>query len=140
MHREALLAIEAIVKADREPYETIRVNPLTPVIGAEIEGVDLAGDLSNRQFAEVRRAFLEHHILVFPCRLCWWPGPFAPRPPRRLPAAGRPPRPHPLRLRRPFRVLFRWKSRRLPVPRRAGPPRPPADPPIPARPPCGLRR
>ncbi|MBL8554556.1 MAG: TauD/TfdA family dioxygenase [Phenylobacterium sp.] len=65
MHREALLAIEAIVKAEREPYETIRVNPLTPVIGAEIEGVDLAGDLSNRQFAEVRRAFLEHHILVF---------------------------------------------------------------------------
>lgn len=65
MHREALQAIEAIVTADREPYETIQVLPLTPVIGAEVEGVDLAGDLSNRQFAEVRRAFLEHHVLVF---------------------------------------------------------------------------
>ncbi len=35
------------------------------MIGAEIEGVDLAGELSNHQFAEIHRAFLEHHVIVF---------------------------------------------------------------------------
>ncbi len=30
------------------PYETIGVEKLTPIIGAEIEGVDLAKPLSNR--------------------------------------------------------------------------------------------
>ena len=33
---------------DGEPYETIGVEKLTPIIGAEISGVDLAGALSNR--------------------------------------------------------------------------------------------
>ncbi|HXQ46042.1 MAG TPA: TauD/TfdA family dioxygenase [Caulobacteraceae bacterium] len=65
MHREALDAVEALVNARREPYETIHVRPLTPVIGAEIEGVDLAAELSNQQFSEVHRALLEHHVIVF---------------------------------------------------------------------------
>lgn len=65
MHREGLKAVEAIVTARRAPYDAIHVRPLTPVIGAEIEGVDLAGELSNHQFSEVRRALLEHHVLVF---------------------------------------------------------------------------
>lgn len=65
MHREALQAIEAIVKTHREPYETIHVRSLTPVIGAEIEGVDLASELSNQQFAEIRRALIDHHVIVF---------------------------------------------------------------------------
>jgi taurine dioxygenase len=65
MHREALQAVERIVTAKRDPYETIHVRPLTPVIGAEVEGVDLSGELSNHQFAEVRRALLEHHVIVF---------------------------------------------------------------------------
>jgi len=65
MHAQGKRAVEALVMTDRQPYETIAVRPLTPVIGAEIEGVDLAGELSNHQFAEIRRAFLEHHVLVF---------------------------------------------------------------------------
>ena len=65
MHREGLKAVEALVMAGRQPYETIHVRPLTPVIGAEIEGVDLSAELSNSQFAEVRRALLEHHVIVF---------------------------------------------------------------------------
>src|SRR5580700_8352094 len=65
MHAEGRKAIEALVMAEREPYETIAVRPLTPVIGAEIEGVDLSGELSNLQFAEIRRALLEHHVIVF---------------------------------------------------------------------------
>jgi len=65
MHREGRAAVEALVIAERQPYETIAVRPLTPVIGAEIEGVDLAAELSNRQFDEIHRAFLEHHVIVF---------------------------------------------------------------------------
>jgi taurine dioxygenase len=64
MHREGLRAIEALVSRERDPYDTIDVRALTPVIGAEIEGVDLSQELSNRQFAELRRAFLENHVLV----------------------------------------------------------------------------
>lgn len=65
MHQEGRVAVEALISTPHEPYETIAVRPLTPVIGAEIEGVDLASDLTNHQFAEVRRALLEHHVLVF---------------------------------------------------------------------------
>lgn len=65
MHRQGLEAIEALVRKERAPYETIAVHPLTPVIGAEVEGVDLARDLTNRQFDEIHRAFLEHKVLVF---------------------------------------------------------------------------
>ena len=46
-------------------YEAIRVKPLTPVIGAEIEGVDLASPLSDAAFAEIARAFAEHLVLFF---------------------------------------------------------------------------
>ena len=65
MHSQGRKAVEALVTAEHPPYETIAVRPLTPVIGAEIEGVDLSGELSNLQFAEVRRALLEHHVIVF---------------------------------------------------------------------------
>jgi taurine dioxygenase len=43
----------------------IGVAPLTPVIGAEISGVDLSKELTAEQLADVRRAFLAHHVLVF---------------------------------------------------------------------------
>jgi taurine dioxygenase len=46
-------------------YETIGVGKLTPNIGAEIRGVDLAQGLSNRQFAEIHRALLEHLVIFF---------------------------------------------------------------------------
>ena len=43
---------------------TIRVTPLTPQIGAEVTGVNLA-DLSEHDFASVHRAFLDHLVLFF---------------------------------------------------------------------------
>lgn len=46
------------------PYETITVTPLTPVIGAELGGVDLAR-LTNAQFDEVHRALIEHGVVFF---------------------------------------------------------------------------
>ena len=65
MHHQGLAAIEALVCAKRAAYDTIAVRPLTPVIGAEIEGVDLSGELNQQQFAEIHRALLEHHVIVF---------------------------------------------------------------------------
>jgi taurine dioxygenase len=65
MHWQGREAVEAEVAAQREPYETIGVRPLTPVIGAEIDGVDLSRPLDEAQFGEIRRALLAHHVLVF---------------------------------------------------------------------------
>ncbi len=45
-------------------YERLSVAPLTPCIGAEIGGLDLA-DPNPAAIDEVRRAFREHFVLVF---------------------------------------------------------------------------
>ncbi len=45
-------------------YATFRVDPLTPALGAEIHGVDLA-NLGPGQFDELYDAFVRHHVLVF---------------------------------------------------------------------------
>ncbi len=44
---------------------TLTIDPLTPVIGAEIGGVDLSREFSPEQFAEIRAAFNAYHVLVF---------------------------------------------------------------------------
>ncbi|MGE3905700.1 MAG: taurine dioxygenase [Reyranellaceae bacterium] len=41
------------------------VRPLTPAIGAVIEGVDLAAPLAAETIARLRAALLEHHVLIF---------------------------------------------------------------------------
>jgi taurine dioxygenase len=65
MDQLALKAIERIAGEHRAAYHSIAVDRLTPIIGAEVSGVDLAQPLSDEQFAEIRRAFLENHVLVF---------------------------------------------------------------------------
>ena len=47
------------------PYETITVSRLTPIIGAEIGGVDLARPPDGRQLAEIRRALHENLVIFF---------------------------------------------------------------------------
>ena len=47
------------------PYETITVDKLTPVIGAEIGGIDLRNPLSNRQQDEIHRALAENLVIFF---------------------------------------------------------------------------
>src|SRR5712692_495109 len=44
---------------------SITVNPLTGVVGAEIEGVSLADDLDDDTVDEIRQAFLDHHVVFF---------------------------------------------------------------------------
>jgi taurine dioxygenase len=47
-----------------EPYTTITVEPLTPVIGAEIRGVDLAAP-TPLQLEEIERALVTHCVVFF---------------------------------------------------------------------------
>ena len=46
-------------------YRRISVEPLTPVIGAEISDVDLREPLADETCAEIRRALLEHGVVFF---------------------------------------------------------------------------
>jgi taurine dioxygenase len=46
-------------------YETISVTPVTPRIGANVDGVVLAKPLSNRQVEELHQALAEHQVLFF---------------------------------------------------------------------------
>ncbi len=46
-------------------YESFEVRPLTPHLGAEIEGLDLAAPLDERQLFELQGAFAEWSVLVF---------------------------------------------------------------------------
>ena len=55
-------------------YRTIDVKPCSPVIGAEIRGVDLTRPVSDEQFAEVHDAFLRHLVIFFRDQ----PGPMTP--------------------------------------------------------------
>src|SRR6202012_5715607 len=55
---------------EAEPYETITVEKLTPIIGAEISGVDIGrlvsdDSRSNRQMDEIHRALAEHSVIFF---------------------------------------------------------------------------
>ncbi|SDQ31420.1 TauD/TfdA family dioxygenase [Pseudovibrio sp. Tun.PSC04-5.I4] len=65
MHQDALEAIKKIAAEPREPYRYLKVDRITPVIGAEISGVDLSQEIGSKQFEEICRAFLENHVLVF---------------------------------------------------------------------------
>jgi taurine dioxygenase len=46
-------------------YETIEVRKLTPTIGAEIHGIDLAKPLGNQQFQEVHDALIDNLVIFF---------------------------------------------------------------------------
>jgi taurine dioxygenase len=46
-------------------YRTIQVTPCSPVIGAEIRGVDLRQPLADDQWSEVRDAFHRYSVIFF---------------------------------------------------------------------------
>ena len=50
---------------EKRAYKTIEVAPMTPVLGAEVEGLDLTRPLDDEQLAEVKQAFADHSVLVF---------------------------------------------------------------------------
>ena len=50
---------------DQRPYERFTLAPLSPTIGAEVGGVDLAVPLDVELRSELRRALLEWKVLFF---------------------------------------------------------------------------
>ena len=50
---------------DRHAYKRITVNPETPVIGAEISGVDLSQPLDEETIADIRRALNNWRVVFF---------------------------------------------------------------------------
>lgn len=65
MDQHILEAVERIATRPAPEYRTIAVRPLTPIIGAEVEGVDASQPLSDAQYEDLHRALLHHHVLVF---------------------------------------------------------------------------
>ena len=53
------------VASESAPYETLTVDKLTPVIGAEIGGIDLSAAPANRQLDELHRALAENLVIFF---------------------------------------------------------------------------
>ena len=47
------------------PYDTIHVDKLTPIIGAEIAGIDLSQPLDTHQQEELQRALADNLVLFF---------------------------------------------------------------------------
>ena len=43
----------------------VRITPLTPVIGGEIEGINLATPISDAEASFIRQALLDHHVVFF---------------------------------------------------------------------------
>ena len=41
------------------------IRPLTPVIGAEVQGIDLSGPLDERLFAMIHDALITHQVIFF---------------------------------------------------------------------------
>lgn len=52
-------------QANAAPYRSIEVVPIAGALGAEIRGVDLRVAPAGEQLAEIRRAWLEHLVVVF---------------------------------------------------------------------------
>ena len=46
-------------------YYTIHVRPVTPLIGAMIEGIDLSLGLGNHAFQEIHDALMRHQVIFF---------------------------------------------------------------------------
>ncbi|MDH3386648.1 MAG: TauD/TfdA family dioxygenase [Gammaproteobacteria bacterium] len=44
-------------------YSTIQVSPLSPALGAEIDGIDIAAGVGDDQFAELRQAFVDYSVI-----------------------------------------------------------------------------
>ncbi len=44
---------------------SFKIKPLTPVIGGEVEGINLAEDVDDAAFKSLKDAFLEHQVLFF---------------------------------------------------------------------------
>jgi taurine dioxygenase len=47
------------------PDRSLQIRPIAGALGAEIAGIDLAGDLDEATIAAIRRAWLDHLVIFF---------------------------------------------------------------------------
>ncbi len=52
-------------ESERQPYRRIVPAPMSPTVGAEIDGVSLAAAMGDEMFAEIHRALLEYKVIFF---------------------------------------------------------------------------
>ena len=52
-------------ESERKPYRRIAPQPLSPTVGAEIDGVSLAEPIDEEAFGEVHSALLEYKVIFF---------------------------------------------------------------------------
>src|SRR5690606_27971009 len=64
-HAASLLQSPSRPRNAGGPAVTIAIEPLHPLFGAEIKGVDIAAGLDAATFAVIRGAFEEHSVLLF---------------------------------------------------------------------------
>ena len=55
----------SLVKVRDHSYKFISAKPFAPNLGAEIYGVDLSKPISQEQFGDIFKAFLDHQVLFF---------------------------------------------------------------------------
>ena len=66
LHEGKLDRAQALSNAQREEnYATISATPVTPVIGVEVEGVDLTVDVPDNQIEDLTQALANHNVLFF---------------------------------------------------------------------------
>ena len=47
----------------KNAYKTLEATPVSPALGAEISGVDIARGIDDEQFAELRQAFIDYGVI-----------------------------------------------------------------------------
>jgi len=62
---EFLPPISSELQAANEDYQYFEIRPINGALGAEISGLDISEPLTSDQITEVRKALLNHQILVF---------------------------------------------------------------------------
>ena len=48
-----------------DKFETITVTPVSPALGVEIGGVDIAAGVDDKQLDEIKQAFSDHAVIFF---------------------------------------------------------------------------
>jgi len=48
---------------------SIEIRPISPAVGAEVLGVDLAGQLDDETFSVIKQAFVDHGVIFFATRI-----------------------------------------------------------------------
>lgn len=63
--QKPLRAVDKVASAGALTFESFQAMPVTPVIGAEISGIDLASGLDDQQVKDVHDALLAYQVLFF---------------------------------------------------------------------------